>query len=221
MNSEKWNKIDLFIGMEEDPLKKYEDYFENIDFSKSNYCFIIPDLFSDLFSSFYTKILKNSFIFFPKDFQQAQELLNDYENEEGYKKNWILISPCMELEKNIKNLHENIDIIYFIGYCPIFNHKHSDLYSFSKFKGIFNSCSELIENLFKLSNISYYRNKQKYITNNNNDIIELKYNSKFLFDIKDKCLKEQVINEKFDCLLNYKIANDEYYFTFFYNLIIS
>ena len=221
MNCEKWNKIDLFIGMEEDPLKKYEYYFQNIDFSKSNYCFIIPDLFSDLFSSFYTKILKNSFIFFPKDFQQAQELLNDYENEEGYKKNWIIISPCMELEKNIKNFHENIDIIYFIGYCPIFNHKHSDLYSFSKFKGIFNSCSELIEELFILSNISYYRNKQNYIISNNNEIIELKYNSKFLFDIKDNSLKEQVINEKFYRLLKFKIADDEYYFTFIksYNFV--
>ena len=104
MNCEKWNKIDLFIGMEENPLKKYENYFEKIEFNKCNYSFIIPEPFSDLFASFYTKILKDTFIVFPKDFKQAKELLNDYGNEMGIEENWIVISPCMELEKNIKKL---------------------------------------------------------------------------------------------------------------------
>ena len=49
-------------------------------------------------------------------------LLNAYENEVGIKENWIIISSCIELEKNINDLHENKDIYQFIGYCPIFNH---------------------------------------------------------------------------------------------------
>ena len=84
MNYENWNKIDLFIDMEEDPLKKFH-YFK-IDFTEFNYIFIIPETLSNLFSSFYSKILKDSLIFFPKDFEQAIELLKDYENEEGNKK---------------------------------------------------------------------------------------------------------------------------------------
>ena len=87
--------------MEEDPLKKY-NYFKKIEFNKCNYIFIIPVSLSELFSSFYSQKLKDSLIIFPKDFQQAKELLNDYENEEGIKENWIIIAPCIELEKNIK-----------------------------------------------------------------------------------------------------------------------
>ena len=141
-------------------------------------------------------------------------MLNDYENEEGYKENWIIISPCMELEKNIEIFHEHKDIICFIGYCPIFNHVHDDLKMFSKFYGIFNPCGELIENLFKLSNIFYYRKKQKYIIDNNVDIIELKKNTKFLLDIKNNCLKELVIKEKLQSFFRFKMTNDECYFTF-------
>ena len=68
-------------------------------------------------------------------------MLNDYEKESGNKENWILIAPCMELEKNIKIFHENKDIICFIGYCPIFNHEHDiiSLIRFSKYYGIVNS----------------------------------------------------------------------------------
>lgn len=35
MNCKKWNKIDMFIDMEEDPLKKY-NYFKKIEFNKCN-----------------------------------------------------------------------------------------------------------------------------------------------------------------------------------------
>ena len=215
MKYENWNKIDLFIGSEEEPLKKYDYFFKKIDFSKCNYSFIIPEPLSDLFSSFYSKILKDSFIIFPKDFEQAKELLNDYENEEGYKENWIIIAPCMELKKNIKLFHENIDIICFIGYCPIFNHWDDDLYFhlFSKFYGIVDSYSELIEKLFQLSNIFYLRKKQNYFINNKNaDIIELKYDTKFLIDIQDEKAKECVISEKLDHLFDFKMNNDQYYF---------
>ena len=211
-----WNKIDLFIGMEGDPLKKYDYYFKNIDFSKCNYCFIIPDHLSDVFISFYTKTLKNAFIFFPKDFEQAKELLNDYENELGYKENWIIISPCIELEKNIKIFHENKDIICFIGYCPIFNHHHDKLffYSFSKFYGIVNSSNELIEKLFELSNIFYYRKKQKYELDININVIELKYDNKFLIEIKNECSKNSTIDKKLNSFFRLKMANDQYYFDF-------
>ena len=222
MNYEKWNQIDLFIGLEEEnPLQKYDYYFKKIDFSKCNYTFIIPEQLSDLFSSFYSKILKDSFIFFPKDFQQAKELLNDYEKESGNKENWILIAPCMELEKNIKIFHENKDIICFIGYCPIFNHEHDilSLIRFSKYYGIVNSYKQLIETLFKLSNLFYYRKKQKYILNNNDDaIIELKYDSKFLIDIKEEKLKEPVINLKLKKFFRFKMENDQCYFTFIKSL---
>ena len=182
-----FNKIDLFISMEDDPLQKY-NYFK-IGFNKCNYMFIVPDHFSNLFSSFYSKILKNTLIFFPKDFQQTKELLNDYENEEGNKENWIIISPCIELEENIQTLNENKNIYCFIGYCPIFNHEHNCdlLFQFSKYFGMVDSCSELLEKLFKLSNIFYYRKKQKYEINNDmNNIIELKYDTKFLMDFNNE-----------------------------------
>ena len=109
-------------------------------------------------------------------------MITDYENEEGNKENWIIISPCIELEKNIQTFHEDKNIYRFIGYCPIFNHEHNTdfLYKFSKYYGIVDSCNELVEKLFKLSIIFYYRKKQNYEINNNNDIIELKYDRKFL-----------------------------------------
>ena len=216
MEYENWNKIDFFIGLEEVPLKKYDYFFKKIDFSKCNYCFIIPEPLSDLFSSFYSKIIKDSFIIFPKDFEQAKELLNDYENEEGYKENWIIIAPCMELKKHIKEFHENIDIICFIGYCPIFNHYNDEFYLrlFSKFYGIVNSYSELIKRLFQLSNIFYFRQKQNYFINDKNpDFIELKYDTKFLVDIQDENLKKCVISEKVDHLFDFKMNDDDYYFT--------
>ena len=158
---------------------------------------------------------------FPKDFKQAKELLNDYGNEMGIEENWIVISPCMELEKNIKSFHENKDIICFIGYCPIFNHNHDKLflYSFSKYYGIFNSCNELIEELFKLNNIFYYRKKQKYIINNNNiNTIKLKYDSKIFIDIKNKSLEESVNNIRLYQFFNFKMFKNDCYFTFIKSL---
>ena len=218
MNYEKWNKIDLFIDMEEDSLKKY-NYFK-IDFNKFNYIFIIPEHLSNLFSSFYTKTIKDALIFFPKDFQQAKELITDYENEEGNKENWIIISPCIELEKNIQTFHEDKNIYRFIGYCPIFNHEHNTdfLYKFSKYYGIVDSCNELVEKLFKLSVIFYYRKKQNYEINNNDDVIELKYDRKFLIDLKNDYSKNHVIYEKLDKFYNFKIKNDESYFAFINSL---
>ena len=199
--------------MEEDPLKKY-NYFK-IDFTKCNYIFIIPEPLSNLFSSFYTNILKNALIFFPKDFQQVIELLTDYENEVGNKENWIVISPCTELEKNIQTFHNNKNIYYFIGYCPIFNHNHNIafLYKFSKYYGIVDSCSELIELLFKLNNIFYYRKKQKYDIDNNNEVLEPKYDRKFLIDLKNDCSKNHVIIEKLDKYYTFKKSNDDSYFS--------
>ena len=212
MNYEKWNKIDMFIDMEEDPLKRY-NYFD-IDFGKCNYIFIIPESLCNIFSSFYSKILKNALIFFPKDFQQAIDLLNDYEKEEGIKENWIVICPCIELEKNIESIHNNKNIYCFIEYCPIFNHNHNNdyLYSFSKYYGEVDSSSELIEKLFKLSYIIYYRKKQKYEINNDFEVFELKYDSYFLVNLKNDCSKNHVKFEKLDKLYNLKINNDDCYF---------
>ena len=146
MDHKKWNKIDMFIDMDKNPLEKY-NYFK-IDFTICNYLFIIPETFSNLFSSFYTKILEKAILFFPKNFQEAEDLLNAYEIEEGNKENWIVISPCTELENNIEIYHKNKNIYRFIAYCPIFNHEHNDnyLYKFNKYYGEVDSCSELVDN---------------------------------------------------------------------------
>ena len=142
MDSEKWNKLDLFVGYEKDPLKKYN--FFNIEFDKCNYIFIIPEIYSNLFSSFYNKILKESLIFFPKDCSQALDLLNDYEIEADIKENFIIICPCIELENNIQMFQNNKNVYNIIGYCPIFYHIHNKrfLHSFSKYYGIVDSCDE-------------------------------------------------------------------------------
>ena len=102
------NKIELFIDLKGDLLKKY-NYFK-IDFQKYNYIFITPEPLILLFSSFYIKILKNSLTLFPENYHQAEELLNDIENEEGIKKNWIMISPCIELEKILQIFTTNKNI---------------------------------------------------------------------------------------------------------------
>jgi hypothetical protein len=153
--------INSFIQIGENPLKKYT-HFTNY-FNNCNYIFIVKESLSNSFSSLYSKILKDALIFFPKDFQQTKELLNDYENEVGNKENWIVISPCIELEKNIQIYHNNTNIYRFIGYCPIMNHIHNYdiLNKFSKFYGIMKTSVELIERLFKLNHIFYYRKKQK------------------------------------------------------------
>ena len=178
MEYNNWKRLDLFLDFEENPLKKYEYYFKAIDFNfeKCNYSFIIPAHLSVLFSSFYTKILKNSFIIFPKDFHENNEIMDYYKNELGKEIKWIIISPCVELEKNIKALHEKENIIYFIGYCPIFYHEHDDiyLYSFEKFYDIVYSAYDLIEQLFILSNVFDFRKKQNYEINYKLKILELK-----------------------------------------------
>ena len=213
MDYQKWNKIYLFISLEgENPLKSYDYYFKKKDFTKCNYSFIVPEHLSEFFSSFYPKILKDCFIFFPKDFQQSKELIDDYESEAGNEKKWIIISPCVELEKNIKIFHEKESIVCFIGYCPIINHVHDDiLYFLPKFYGIFNSSNELIKKLFELSNIFYYRKKNKYELDNNIETLELKNDSKFFIDIKDPNDKHQIILEKLTNFTGFKM-NDDYLF---------
>ena len=215
MNCEEWNKIDIFIDMEEDPLEPYK----KIEFNKCNYIFVIPESLSELFSSFYSQKLKDSLIFFPKDFQQAKELLNDYENEEGIKENWIIISPCIELEKNIQNFHENKNIYCFIGYCPIFNHNHNTFffYKFSKYYGIVDSASELIEKLFKLNIIFYYRKKQNYGINDDTYSIESKYDRNVLIDLENECSKRNAIDGKLDQYYNFRKNNDDCFFAFIYS----
>ena len=71
-----------------------------------------------------------------------------------------------------------------------YSHKHNlDLfYKFHKYYGIVNSSGELIEKIFKLNNIFYYRKKQKYEKNNIiNDVFDLKYYSKIIFDFNNEC----------------------------------
>ena len=218
MEFNNWKRLDLFLDFEENPLKKYEYYFKAIDFNfeKCNYSFIIPAHLSVLFSSFYTKILKNSFIIFPKDFHENNEIMDYYKNELGKEIKWIIISPCVELEKNIKALHEKENIIYFIGYCPIFYHEHDDiyLYSFEKFYDIVYSAYDLIEQLFILSNVFDFRKKQNYEINYKLKILELKKEAKYFIEIKEETEKEPIDSEKFNNLFksrNYKVLN---YFTF-------
>ena len=213
--------IEKFINEKDNPLKKF-DYFK-IDFTICNYIFITPERLTEQFSSFYSKIFKNSVIFFPKDFQQAKEVLNNYKSKAGNKGNWIVISPCEELEGNIKAFHENKNIYYFIGYCPMNSHKHNldFFYKFYKYYGIVRSSSELIEKIFKLNNIFYYRKKQKYGINNNiNDIFDLKYDTKFIFDFNNECSKNNVIYYKYLELYNYKMAQEKLYFLFIQSLTL-
>ena len=107
-------KIFSFIYIDENPMEKF-NYFKN-DFNICNYMFIVPNELVDVFSKNYSKILKNPLTFFPSNFQEAIELLNDYEKEEGIKGNWIIISSCYEIEKNIQKFHENKNIYRFFLY---------------------------------------------------------------------------------------------------------
>ena len=136
-NEQNIENIDPFLSLKEHPLMKYN--FFNISFNVCQYMFIVPEQYSILFSSFYSKVINNSLLFFPKDFQQAKELLNTVENEVGIKDNWIIISPCVELEKNIQEFNENKNIYFFIGYCYISNHEHNfdHLYKFPQFYKIY------------------------------------------------------------------------------------
>ena len=205
--------IDFYTDEEDIPLEKY-DYFK-IDFTICNYLFIVPEPLKEIFSSFYSKILKDSTIFFPKDFQQAKELLNDYEKEMGNKENWIVISPCEEIESNIKAFHENKNIYYFIGYSTEFCQKNNLdlLYKFDKYYGIIGSGRQLVETLFKLNNIFYYRKKQKYGINNNiDDIFDLKYETKFKYDFNNEYSKNHVLFYKYSELYNFKMSKEKLYF---------
>ena len=209
------HRIDEFVIMKDDPLRKY-NYFK-IDFTKCNYIFITPEPLIQKFSSFYSKKLKDSLIFFPKDFKQAEELLNDYENEIGNKENWIVIAPCEELEENISNYNENKDIYCFLGYCLAFNHEHNIdfFYKFSKFYGIVESSEELIEKLFKLNYIVYYRKKQNYeIIEDRDNIFELKYDTKLLVDYDNDGSKKSIIEDKLATLYQFKIHKEKCYFLF-------
>ena len=208
------NRIFTFL-IEGEPLKKY-NYFK-IDFTICNYIFIVPEQMRSMFNQFYSYRLKNSIIFFPKDYQQAKEYLNEIENEEGNIDNWIMICPCIELENNIQILNEKKNIYQIVAYCP-FDHEHNNInvfIRFQKFYGIVNSYDELMVNLFKLNNIFYFRKKLKYeIDSNANNIIELKYDSKYILDFNNDCSKNNVTDEKYSLLYNFKKKDDNCYFAF-------
>ena len=213
-------KIFSFIYIDENPMEKF-NYFKN-DFNICNYMFIVPNEIVDVFSKNYSKILKNPLTFFPSNFQEALELLNDYEKEEGIKGNWIIISTCYEIEKNIQKFHENKNIYRFIAFCPITNHIHEFDHTnrFYKFYGIVDSPAQLITKLFTLNNIFYYRKKQNYGINVN-ETFEFKFETKLLVDYNNNCSKKSVLDEKYISLCNFKYIDDECYFVFIksFNLI--
>ena len=212
------NGMDSFLSIEGEPLKKY-DYFK-IDFTKCNYIFIVPQQFSEIFSSFYSNNLKNSIIFFPKDYPQALELLNDIKEEEGTKDNWIMICYCKELEKYINILNKNKNVYLIVVYCPFSEHNHDFdfFFKFSKFYDIVYSYNKLIEILFKFNNIYYFRKKQNYDIdykiNDNNNTIDLKYDTSILIDYNNDCSKKNVIIDKFRSNYAYKRNNGDIYFSF-------
>ena len=196
-----------------------------MDFSEFNYIFISPEPLLQLFKPMYSNILKNALIFFPKDFGEAEKLLNDYENIILNKKKCILISPFDTLERNIKTFQDNKNILYLIGYCQDFNREHdmnNILLHFSKFYIIANSSEELVEQIFKLNIIFNHRKKQNYeIKNNINDFFELNDdNSMFLFDFNNDCSKNNTIVGKLYDNDKYKRDNDECYFSFIQSLAL-
>ena len=166
--------------------------------------------------------MKESLIFFPKDCSQALALLNDYEIEADIKENFIIICPCIELKNNIQMLQNNKNVYNIIGYCPIFYHIHNKrfLHSFSKYYGIVDSCDELIEKIFKLNNIFYFRKKQIYEIDNNSELIETKLERNILIDLHNNCSKSHVIGEKLDKYYEYKVNNDNLYFAFIKSLTL-
>ena len=208
------NKMNMFLTKEGNPLEKF-NYF-NIDFSNCNYMFIIPEQICDVFSSFYTNELKNSLIIFPKDYEQAKELLKDLEDEEDIKENWIIICPCVDLEYNIKDINSNKNIYRIILYCPFFRHEHNldFFFTFPKFYGFANSYNELIEKLFRLCNIYYFRKRQNYeIKIDKKNIIELNYDTKFLLDFNNECSMNNIKNFKPFELYEFRMNQDICYFS--------
>ena len=119
--------------------------------------------------------------------------------------------------RGIQILNENKNIYQIVAYCP-FDHEHDDIndfIQFQKFYGLVNSYDELMVNLFKLNNIFYFRKKQKYeIDSDVNDIIELKYDTKYILDFNNDCSKNNVTDEKFSELYNFKKKDDNCYFAF-------
>ena len=212
---DEWLRLYYYIEIEENPLSKYK-YFE-IGFDKCYYMFVVPERFRFLFTCLYSGIIKDSLVLYPKDFHQVKEILDKHEKDEGNTENWIVISPCVELIKNIKNFHKNKNIYKFIGYCPDINHKHGEdffLFQFPKFFGIEFSAYKLIETLFKLSNIFYYRKKQNYEIVNDDNAIKLRYDRNVLIDVKNECSKNHVLEEKYVKFFNFRKNDDESYFAF-------
>ena len=135
-----------------------------------------------------------------------------------------MIAPCIELEKNIKYFNENKNIYCFIGYCPIFsigmhNHNNESLKQYSKYQGIVFFSHELLKELFKLSNIVYYKQKYKYeMKNDENNIIELKYDTKLFMDFNNEYSKKYVIESKHIELYDFKTIHQNIYFVFIKSL---
>ena len=212
---DEWLRLYFYIDIKENPLSKYK-YFE-IGFDKCYYMFVVPERFRFLFTCLYSRIINDSLVLYPKDFHQVKEILDKHEKEEGITENWILISPCVELKKNIQNFHQNKNIYKFIGYCPDINHKHDEdffLWQFPKFFGIEISSYQLIKTLFKLSNIFYYRKRQNYEIVNDDNAIKLRYDRNVLIDVKNECSKNHVLEEKYVKFFNFRKEDDESYFEF-------
>ena len=212
---DEWLRIYYYIEIKESPLSKYK-YFE-IGFEKCNYMFVVPEKFRFSFICLYTKIINDSLVLYPKDFNKVKEILDKHEKEIGITQNWIIIAPCVELKKNIQNFHENKNIYKFVGYCPDINHNHSEdffLLQFPKYFGVQPSGYKIIETLFKLSNIFYYRKRQKYEIVNDDNVIDLRYDRNVLIDVKNECSKNHVLEEKCIKFHNFQIDDDQSYFAF-------
>ena len=213
-------KVKSYTAIDGRILNQYE-YFK-INFSEFKYIFITPEPLVPFFKILYSQLIKNSLIFYPKDFKQAEEILNIYEKKIGIKDNWIVISPCDQLEENIEAFHENESIYYFIGYCIRSSHKHNlyFLYKFSKFYKIVDTADELVDKLIKLNNIFYYKKQQNYeIIDDTDDIIELNnYDTVLLIDYNNECSKKNVVEYKLSDNNSFRLNNDESYFSFIHSL---
>ena len=210
-----WLRLYFYIQIKENPLRNY-NYFE-IGFDKCYYMFVVPERFRFLFTCLYSGMIKDSLVLYPKDFHQVKEILDNLQKKVGITENWIIISPCIELEKNIQNFHQNKNIYKFIGYCPDINHKHTEdffLWQFPKFFGIEPSAYKLIEALFKLSKIFYYRKRQNYEIGIDDNAIELRYDRNVLINLKNECSKNHVLEEKYVKFFNFRKDDDESYFAF-------
>ena len=125
-------KIRSFIGIDQNLFDEYN--FFDIKFNICNYIFMIPAELSLLFDTYYSLFLNKSLLFSPKNSKEAIKILNSYKIKGDNRDNWIIIAPCIILEKNIKMFDEDKNVSFIIGYCPIFNHEHNFefLYKFKK-----------------------------------------------------------------------------------------